>query len=198
MLQFNKCYVGNAIHRRLYCVVLSLVHPQCCKGYQTHKSLYSSTAHRKRLSDVNVSGDPRSSSFVFQLHGRRSGGSHSTTSPTASSLASRTAKRRIPIDNVASGVDSQLHGRRSGESHSTTSQLHVGSSTTTNFWPATWPTNALSVYQNRLTCHVLRRTAFIAAQSRGRPYRFHCSSIQVTYANTRCGSHLAAACGQVS
>jgi len=32
VLQFNKCYVGNAIHRRLHCVVFSTVHPQRCKG----------------------------------------------------------------------------------------------------------------------------------------------------------------------
>ena len=39
---FSKCYVGNAIHRRLHCVVFSPVHPQRCKGYQTHNSPYSS------------------------------------------------------------------------------------------------------------------------------------------------------------
>ena len=41
--QFNKCYVGNASHRRIHCVILSPVHPQSCKGYQTHNSPYSST-----------------------------------------------------------------------------------------------------------------------------------------------------------
>ena len=90
--------------------------------------------------------------------------------------ASRTVKWRIPIDDVADGI---------------VTQLHVSNSTTTNFWPATWLSNALSVSQNRLTYHVLRCTAFIAAESRGQPCRFHCSSVQVTYANTRCGSHLA-------
>ena len=32
VLQFNKCYVGNAIHPRLHCVVFSPVHPQRCIG----------------------------------------------------------------------------------------------------------------------------------------------------------------------
>jgi len=73
---------------------------------------------------------PRSSFVVSLLHGRRCGGSHSTTSPTALSLASRTAKRRIPIDDVTDGVDPQLHGRRSGEPRSTTSLTALSPSLT--------------------------------------------------------------------
>ena len=38
---FNKCYVGNTIHRRLHCVIFSSSSPQRCKGYQTHNSPYS-------------------------------------------------------------------------------------------------------------------------------------------------------------
>jgi len=45
VLQFNKCYVGNVIHRRLHCVVISPVHPQRCKGSGPHNSPYSSTYH---------------------------------------------------------------------------------------------------------------------------------------------------------
>jgi len=32
VLQFNKCYVGNAIQRRPHCVIFSPVHPKRCKG----------------------------------------------------------------------------------------------------------------------------------------------------------------------
>jgi len=95
----------------------------------------------------------------------------------------------VPGDVPGSdSVDSQLHGRRSGRSHSTT----------TNFWPATWPSEHLVCLTNSTDSHVLWRTAFIAAKSRGQPCRFHWSSVQVTHASTRCGSLLAAACGQVS
>jgi len=49
VLQFNKCYVGNVIHRRLHCVVFSPVHLQSCKGYQTPKSPYSITQGQIKL-----------------------------------------------------------------------------------------------------------------------------------------------------
>jgi len=156
-------------------------HVQNIKG---QRATTLSTAHRKRLSDVNVPGDVqgRPASFPSCTGGE-------AADPTQRRRwwrrlpSARAAKRRISLDDVPDGV---------------VTQLHVGNSTTTNFWPATWPSNALSVSQIRLTCHVLRRTAFRASQSRGRSCRCHCSSVDVTYANTRCGSHLAAACGQVS
>ena len=52
VLQFNKCYVGNAIHRRLHCVVLSPVHLQNCKGYQTLNSPYSTTRRVNKKQDT--------------------------------------------------------------------------------------------------------------------------------------------------
>jgi len=139
--------------------------------------------------------------------------------------AAQAARQRIPFNDVSDGVASSstngeaadLTRRRRrrrrppsaraakrrisrDEPHSTTSLTALSLSFTTATpgpQPATWPSNVLSVLQNRLTCHVLQRTAFIAGQSRGRPCRSRSSSVDVTYANTRCVSHLAAALAMV-
>jgi len=110
------------------------------------------TTHKKRLSTVNVTGD---------VQGRRASFS-SCTGDEAADLtrrrrrrrrppSARAARQRIPYNDVSDGVAPSF---TIGEAADPTRRTSLD--------------NVLSVLQNRLKCHVLRRTAFIAGQSRGR------------------------------